>query len=58
MRLPEHPLPETDERRCPASRSHRIAPVGHVLIADGLMKVEHRCEICGIGFFFVRKPLA
>jgi len=58
MRPPDRALPETDERCCPTSRSHRIAPVGHVLIADGLLKAEHRCEVCGIGFFFVRKPLA
>jgi hypothetical protein len=30
--------------------------VGHVMATDGLIKVEHRCEASGIGFWFVRKP--
>ena len=55
--LLERPLPETDERRCPACRSHRIAPVGHVLVAYGLIKAEHRCEACGTAFLFSHKAI-
>jgi hypothetical protein len=58
MRSPESKLPETRERRCPACQSEAIAPVGHVLAADQLIKVKHRCDTCGAAFFFVRKPLA
>ena len=57
MPKPEAPVPETDERHCPVCRSGEVTPVGHVLAADGLIKVEHRCEACGTAFFFVRKPL-
>jgi uncharacterized protein (DUF983 family) len=57
MRSPESKLPETHERRCPACQSEAIAPVGHVEAADGLIKVQHRCEACGKAFLFVRKPL-
>jgi DNA-directed RNA polymerase subunit RPC12/RpoP len=53
----ESKLPETRERRCPACHSKAIALVGHVEAADGLIKVQHRCEACGQTFFFVRKPL-
>jgi len=38
----------------PASAS-RSPPVGRVLAADGLIHVEHRCEGCQTGFFFVGK---
>jgi hypothetical protein len=51
-------LPETGERRCPACESEATAPVGHVLAAAGMMKVQRRWEACGAAFFFVRKPLA
>jgi hypothetical protein len=57
MPSPESKLPETRERRCPACRSEAIAPVGHIIAGGGLIKVEHRCEGCGVAFLFVRKPL-
>jgi predicted Zn-ribbon and HTH transcriptional regulator len=57
MPSPESKLPETRERRCPACQSEDIAPVGHVVAGDGLIRVQHRCEACGIAFRFVRKPL-
>ena len=57
MPSPEPKLPETRERRCPACQSEAIAPVGHIIAGDGLIKVEHRCEACGVRFLFVRKPL-
>jgi transposase-like protein len=57
MPPPEPELPETRERPCPACQSEEIAPVGHVVAGDRLVKVRHRCESCGIGFWFVRKPL-
>jgi uncharacterized protein (DUF983 family) len=53
----ESELPETRERRCPACQSDAIASVGHVVAEDGWIKVEHRCEACGIRFRFVRKPI-
>jgi len=28
-----------------------------VLAVDGLIKAQHRCEACGIVFWFVRKPI-
>jgi hypothetical protein len=56
--MPSPALLETRERRCPACQSEDIAPVGHVLAADQLIKVKHRCDTCGAAFFFVRKPLA
>jgi hypothetical protein len=55
MPSPALALPETDQPRCPSCRSHRIAPVGHVLAAGGLIKSEQRCEVCGTVFFLVRK---
>ena len=54
----EPELPETRERRCPCCRSERIAPVGHVLAADGMIKAQHRCVTCGTVFLFVRKAIA
>jgi hypothetical protein len=57
MPAPKPELPETRERRCPACHSEEIMPVGHVVAGEGLIRVEHRCETCGIGFWFVRKPL-
>jgi hypothetical protein len=56
MPAPEPELPETRERRCPACHSE-IMPVGHVVAGEGLIRVEHRCQTCGLGFCFVRKPL-
>ena len=58
MQPPKPALPETRERgACPACRSERIAPAGHVVAEGGLIRVEHRCEACGIAFWFVRKPI-
>jgi hypothetical protein len=57
MSPPEAALPETRARRCPACHSEEIVPVGHVVAGDGLVKVQHRCEACGIVFWFVRKSL-
>jgi hypothetical protein len=57
MASPTPELPETRERHCPICRSGKTTPIGHVLAADGMIKVEHRCETCGVAFFFVRKPL-
>ena len=48
-------LPQARERRCPACRGEQIAPMGRVLAANGLIHVEHRCEVCRTGFFYVRK---
>ena len=48
-------LPQARERRCPACLGEQVASVGRVLAADGLLHVEHRCEACRTGFFFVRK---
>ena len=57
MPPPAVELPETRERRCPACQSEEIAPVGHVVAGDGLIRVQHRCETCGAAFWFVRKPI-
>ena len=57
MRPPESKLPETRERRCPACQRDAIAPAGHILAAENLIKIEYRCEACGVRFLFVRKPL-
>jgi hypothetical protein len=57
MPPPESGPPETRERRCPACQSERIAPVGHVKAAGGLIKSEQQCEACGTGFVFVRKAI-
>jgi hypothetical protein len=57
MPSPEAELPETRERRCPACHSEQIEPIGHVVAGGGLIRVEHRCESCGIRFWFVRKPI-
>jgi hypothetical protein len=54
---PEVELSETRERHCPICQSGEVTPMGHVLAAERLIKVEHRCETCGAAFFFVRKPL-
>jgi uncharacterized protein (DUF983 family) len=54
----EAPLQETFERHCPVCGSGQMTPVGHVIAGAGLIKVEHRCEACGVAFLFVRKPLA
>jgi hypothetical protein len=51
---PEPALPESVERRCPYCKSQRIGPVGQVMAAGRIIKVEHRCEVCGTAFFFVR----
>jgi hypothetical protein len=53
----EAELPETRERRCAVCQSENITPAGHVRGEGGMIKVEHRCEACGIAFWFVRKPL-
>jgi hypothetical protein len=58
MSRPESEPPETRERQCPACQSEEIMRVGHVLAGDEIIKVEHRCESCGVTFFFVRKPLS
>jgi hypothetical protein len=55
---PEAELSGTHERHCPICRSGKVTPVGHVLAAGGMIKVEHRCAACGIAFFCVRAPLA
>jgi DNA-directed RNA polymerase subunit RPC12/RpoP len=52
-RQPE--LPETEDRRCPYCRYQRLAPEGHVTIAQGMIKETLRCEVCGVRFVFVRK---
>jgi uncharacterized Zn finger protein len=57
MPPPEPELPETRERQCPACESEAIMPLGHIVAADGLIRVLHRCEACGIVFWFVRKPI-
>jgi transcription elongation factor Elf1 len=57
MPPPEPELPETRDRRCPSCASEQIAPVSHVTATSGLIKAEHRCEVCGIRFWFVR-PIA
>ncbi len=57
MPPPAPALLETNEPRCPACQSHRIAPVGHVLAAGGLIKLEQRCEACGTAFFLVHKAV-
>jgi predicted Zn-ribbon and HTH transcriptional regulator len=57
MSPPEAELPDTRERRCPACQSEEIEPVGYVVAGDGLIRVQHRCETCGTGFWFVRKPI-
>ena len=55
---PSLDLPQTFERRCAACQSEQIAPLGHVTSYEGLVKVVHRCEACGIAFLFVRTPAA
>jgi len=35
----------------------RDSAEGHIIAGDGLIKVEPRCEACGVRFLFVRKPL-
>jgi len=55
---PAQALPETRERRCPSCASERIRPVSHVTASEGLIKVEYRCEACGIAFWFVRSAIA
>jgi hypothetical protein len=57
MPSPEPELPETRARRCPSCQSQQIEPVSHVTALSGMIKVEHRCEACGILFWFVR-PIA
>ena len=51
----EPELPETDDRRCLYCRYQRLAPEGHVTIAQGMIKEKLRCEVCGVRFVFVRK---
>ena len=50
-------LPATRERRCPSCQSEQIVYAGRVIGAGGLIKVEHRCEECGIAFVFVRERI-
>ena len=58
----EHPsepaLPESLERRCPYCKSVRIAPGGHITAGAGRITLELRCEVCGLAFVIVGKPLA
>ena len=53
----EPELPETRERQCPACRSERVEPTGHVSASGGMIHVEHRCKACGIAFVFLRKAI-
>jgi hypothetical protein len=48
-------LLQASERRCPACLGEQVAPVGRVLAANGLIRVEHRCAACRTWFLFVRK---
>jgi DNA-directed RNA polymerase subunit RPC12/RpoP len=41
----EPELPETEDRRCPYCRYQRLAPEGHVTIAQGMIKETLRCEV-------------
>ncbi len=58
MSSPEPALTETRERRCPYCKNERVAPAGRVIVGAGFLKEELRCEVCGLGFVFVRKPRA
>jgi ribosomal protein S14 len=51
---PEPELPETRERRCPSCGGAQIVHAGHVVAGEGTIRAEHRCERCGIAFWFVR----
>jgi transposase-like protein len=55
MASPDPVLPETGERQCPACQSEKIVHAGHVVGGGGMIKSQHRCEGCGIDFWFVRK---
>ena len=58
MASPDKPaLPETRERHCPACRNGGITPLAHFISSEGKVKVEHRCEACGLVFLVIRKPL-
>ena len=48
-------LPETRERQCPSCHGAWIVHAGHVIGGGGEIKTEHRCELCGTRFWFVRK---
>ena len=50
--MPEPPLPETTERRCPGCRSERIAPADHVIVSSGVVvRKEYRCAACAAVFW-------
>jgi len=40
---------------CPACQSERSAPVGDILAVGRLIKVTHRCRICGTLFVLFRR---
>ena len=42
-------------KRCPGLR---IAPGGHITAGAGRLTLELRCEVCGLAFVIVGKPLA
>jgi predicted Zn-ribbon and HTH transcriptional regulator len=61
MPAPEPAVPETNERRCPRCQSDALEPPGRVIAASdagGVVKVEHRCQSCGLVFLFALKPSA
>ena len=55
MTSAEPMLPETRERQCPSCHGPWIVHAGHVIGGGGEIKTEHRCELCGTAFWFVRK---
>ena len=55
MQYLEPPLPETRKRQCPSCHGPWIVHAGHVIGGGGEIKTEHRCELCGTRFWFVRK---
>ena len=48
---------ETRVRRCPHCQSERIAPLGKVSAAQGLLKISHQCEESQKPFVYVRRPV-
>ena len=46
------------ERRCPSCQGQSIVHAGHVVAGAGMIRSEHRCEVCGTAFWFVRKRIA
>ena len=49
--------PGTDEPKCPDCRSHQIVTVAYMIVARGMIKEAHRCEVCRTTFFLNRPAI-